>query len=306
MVHAGTNVSPDAEPLIQSGKNSPAQYKASQQSPESAKFSPPYFTYLPSHRTPDTRDQTPNQSRKHTKLTMDSLLANPHPRLPQRQKFFEACLICPDRQTASLNGFNPDLHSECSICFLTSEIPLCPLPESQEQGHEACKIASCGHWFGSSCLRAWLENNNTCPMCRKELSWIPKTKDDHIRAVHQELLETLDLLTAQYDKEPTPFIHSACNILRMLIANMRISLRGGPPPIQAWFFYEDLAHVRRIGRNIGDLFDAYGPHTRSDPARDRAAWAWSDSPCHGDITDAWVMATFGHVERMASYLLWFT
>ena len=233
-------------------------------------------------------------------------LTNRHPRLPQRQKFFEEGLIYPDRQTASMRGFNPELHSECSICLLDSEIPPSPLPKSREQGHEACKIESCGHWFGSSCLRAWLDDHNTCPMCRRELFWIPTCKDNNINAVHQELTETLRLLTAQCDRELTPFINNACNILRILISNLLISLMGGPPPIQNWFYYKDLAKVRRLCRDMGNLFQVYGPQARSDPARDRASWAWSDIPCPGDITDAWIMATLDHVERAAKYLLWFT
>jgi hypothetical protein len=236
---------------------------------------------------------------------MASPLTSPLPRLPQRQKFLKVGLICPDRQTASMYGFNPKLHSECSICFLNSEIPLCLPPNPQEQGHKACKIASCGHWFGYSCLLTWLENNNTCPMCRKELFWIPTTKDDHILAVHQDLTETLRLLTAQHDKEPTPFINSACNTVRRLISNMFQSLEG-PPPSQTQLYLEGLVHVRTLCRNIGNLFGVYGPSARSDPPRDRAAWAWSNIPCYGDVTDAWVMATLAHVEHLSSYLLWFT
>jgi hypothetical protein len=78
----------------------------------------------------------------------------------------------------------------------------------------------------------------------------------------------------------------------------------GPPPSQTQLYLEDLVHVRTLCRNIGNLFEVYGPHARSDPPRDRASWAWSNIPCYGEITDAWVMATLGHVERLSTYLTW--
>jgi hypothetical protein len=52
--------------------------------------------------------------------------------------------------------------------------------------------------------------------------------------------------------------------------------------------------------------EVHGLHTRSDPARDRASWACTDILCHGEVTDAWIMATLAHVELIASCLLWFT
>ncbi|KAF1952549.1 hypothetical protein CC80DRAFT_552360 [Byssothecium circinans] len=35
--------------------------------------------------------------------------------------------------------------------------------------HEAIKIRGCGHVFGKECLNVWIENQDTCPMCRVTL-----------------------------------------------------------------------------------------------------------------------------------------
>lgn len=46
---------------------------------------------------------------------------------------------------------------ECGTCLCDFEIGegLCTLP--------------CGHFFHESCIRPWLEENNTCPTCRTML-----------------------------------------------------------------------------------------------------------------------------------------
>lgn len=49
------------------------------------------------------------------------------------------------------------------------------IPEDLEQGslsvadHTAIKTSCCNNVFGRTCLETWLEDANTCPLCRVEL-----------------------------------------------------------------------------------------------------------------------------------------
>ena len=45
----------------------------------------------------------------------------------------------------------------CTVCI--TEIPL----------GERAVFLPCGHLFHKDCLMPWLEQNNTCPVCRREL-----------------------------------------------------------------------------------------------------------------------------------------
>lgn len=55
--------------------------------------------------------------------------------------------------------------SECSICQDSIDTTI----ESYCSGRSNLVITPCGHVFHASCLHEWLENNNTCPLCRHEL-----------------------------------------------------------------------------------------------------------------------------------------
>jgi hypothetical protein len=57
-----------------------------------------------------------------------------------------------------LNGreahFDPEL--ECSICWCNTK--------------NSNRITNCGHYFHSECISHWQKQNNTCPMCRTDIS----------------------------------------------------------------------------------------------------------------------------------------
>ena len=38
---------------------------------------------------------------------------------------------------------------------------------------ESAKVLPCGHFFHYTCLRSWLEQSNSCPICRASLAAIP-------------------------------------------------------------------------------------------------------------------------------------
>ena len=51
---------------------------------------------------------------------------------------------------------------DCSICY-----------EPLVDGTQTCLNANCVHGFHCSCIRPWLERNNTCPSCRKPFVLLP-------------------------------------------------------------------------------------------------------------------------------------
>ena len=54
-------------------------------------------------------------------------------------------------------------HKECSICL-----------EEIEENDDIKKLINCDHIFHKSCIDTWSNNNNTCPLCRKEFCSKPK------------------------------------------------------------------------------------------------------------------------------------
>ncbi|CAI6320943.1 unnamed protein product [Periconia digitata] len=87
--------------------------------------------------------------------------------LPSKEDFFRLQLEIADFELLEKN-------EECLICLepygsiVDTSISLLLALDSPP--HVAIFIRGCGHKFGSYCLRDWLQNNETCPVCRKELS----------------------------------------------------------------------------------------------------------------------------------------
>ncbi|RIA96346.1 hypothetical protein C1645_673826, partial [Glomus cerebriforme] len=52
--------------------------------------------------------------------------------------------------------------ASCPICLEHFSL-------STEQEHDPVRQMPCGHVFCESCLFQWLRQNNTCPLCRKEI-----------------------------------------------------------------------------------------------------------------------------------------
>jgi hypothetical protein len=67
-----------------------------------------------------------------------------------------------------LNGredhFDPAL--ECSICLCDTK--------------NANRITDCGHYFHAKCISNWQKQNNTCPMCRTDISRLSNVKIDSV------------------------------------------------------------------------------------------------------------------------------
>ncbi|KAF2752163.1 hypothetical protein M011DRAFT_482898 [Sporormia fimetaria CBS 119925] len=72
----------------------------------------------------------------------------------------------------------------CSICFESMALI------NVDRDHHAVRVP-CGHWFGRSCIEAWVMSPkcpNTCPMCRAEMF----EKDDEGESEEEEESEESD------------------------------------------------------------------------------------------------------------------
>ncbi len=59
-------------------------------------------------------------------------------------------------------GNLPEDGKECPVCYDAYYTPADGVAEA------AVRIKSCGHVLGEKCLDDWIQQNNTCPVCRKE------------------------------------------------------------------------------------------------------------------------------------------
>jgi len=80
------------------------------------------------------------------------------------------------------------MHSRPAAAAIVESLPTVTIPESNEnnnggQNHKECCICMCefepgervttmpcGHCYHSSCIKQWLDGNNTCPVCRETLA----------------------------------------------------------------------------------------------------------------------------------------
>ena len=60
---------------------------------------------------------------------------------------------------------------------------ICPLCKNIPNPHQCYEITCCGALFCISCITNWLkENNNTCPLCKKEI----ESKEKNLRKIDQK------------------------------------------------------------------------------------------------------------------------
>lgn len=55
----------------------------------------------------------------------------------------------------------------CSICYESYSAAT----SSNGTNHKASRMMTCGHIFGRACIALWLEENDTCTICRDAISF---------------------------------------------------------------------------------------------------------------------------------------
>jgi hypothetical protein len=53
----------------------------------------------------------------------------------------------------------------------------CPVCITEYQTDERVGVLNCGHCFHSTCIKQWLQNSKTCPICRKQNVYLAKIYD---------------------------------------------------------------------------------------------------------------------------------
>lgn len=70
--------------------------------------------------------------------------------------------IGPSFQKLLLQSFPPKQVIECCIC--------------QSQLNEKTILDCCSHFYCYDCIKKWISYKSTCPLCRKKITYIKKTK----------------------------------------------------------------------------------------------------------------------------------
>lgn len=204
---------------------------------------------------------------------------SPQNTLPTRRQFDMVGMIYPDRQDVSESGFDPEMHSQCCICQEDSEIPLSASGTAPSQSHHACKLRSCNHWFGSSCLQTWLRENNTCPLYRTQLFRNPNLSE-YLEIVYDAVTETLGVLGAQDERNSTPFIRTACEIAFVLLNKISLLIERRAFLRQDGFIGSDFNSARSISvwiLRLRDLFEIRGTDALSIPSPSLRLWVAFDN-----------------------------
>ena len=72
----------------------------------------------------------------------------------------------------------------------------CPISlQEYNNGDELCEINACGHVFLKSNLLRWLQRNNTCPTCRRQLRENPRPNTNMYSFFNDGSLNSIDLFS---------------------------------------------------------------------------------------------------------------
>ncbi|KAF2830549.1 hypothetical protein CC86DRAFT_402583 [Ophiobolus disseminans] len=75
------------------------------------------------------------------------------------------------RPTTSLDDHPPI----CTICLEPLSTTSSSALKYDATAEPAVTIIACGHVFGRNCLARWMQDSNTCPICRVEFFMMPAT-----------------------------------------------------------------------------------------------------------------------------------
>lgn len=95
-----------------------------------------------------------------------------------------------ENRLSKLYQISADLKSGASILIYYDECSICLVLITEIDGHEptACKT-KCNHIFHYTCLKKWLERQDSCPSCNTNLRILPERKDGRkigLREIREE------------------------------------------------------------------------------------------------------------------------
>lgn len=95
--------------------------------------------------------------------------------------------------------------AECLICYRVLE----------SHGLHVASTLSCGHLYGHSCVKRWVEQHHTCPVCKA------KARVSHIRSVYAPSLTVADTGALIAAQEKNKLLHAEVVRLRGELADMK-------------------------------------------------------------------------------------
>jgi hypothetical protein len=86
----------------------------------------------------------------------------------QLQRYGDPCAICYEMMRV-VPSTEQEQHDEHNVGNNTTTKTTTPLVEDSRVDHSVAKVLSCGHVFHLRCIRQWMEHQNTCPICKRQL-----------------------------------------------------------------------------------------------------------------------------------------
>jgi hypothetical protein len=99
----------------------------------------------------------------------------------------------------------------------------CPISwQEYNNGDELCEINACGHVFLKSNLLRWLQRNNTCPTCRRQLRENPRPNTNMYNFFNDGTMNSIDLFSDSFWRD----IQNIYNDLSGNEINVSIDISG--------------------------------------------------------------------------------
>lgn len=74
-----------------------------------------------------------------------------------------------NNKNIDLNSYLKTIKITNNPTFLENTCPICLELLDKEDKNKSVYLKNCEHQFHDSCIKEWLKNNNSCPICRSEI-----------------------------------------------------------------------------------------------------------------------------------------
>ena len=124
-------------------------------------------------------------------------------RIPTQGPYFTYSNMRPPMRTATPSSISEQEMNTIVRTFTFSEEispslneTRCPISlQEYNNGDELCEINACGHVFLKSNLLRWLQRNNTCPICRRQLRENPRPNTNMYSFFNDGSTNSIDLFS---------------------------------------------------------------------------------------------------------------